>query len=76
MNSFDAVRILLTTPSRHLVARDGGRWRARVTVHASGRAPDVRADGDLVFHSDDHTVSRKPTAGVIPLRGGANAVWW
>ncbi len=61
---------------------DGGLCRmaadgtGRVTVHAAGRVPDVRADGDLVFHSDDYTVSRKTSGGVTQLRAGANAMWW
>lgn len=61
---------------------DGGLCRmaadgtGRITLHASGRVPDARADGELVFHTDDYTVSRRTPSGVTPLRPGANAVWW
>jgi hypothetical protein len=62
---------------------DGGLCRmaadgsGRTPLEATGRVPDARGDGDLVFHADDYTVSRRsPSGDVTPLRAGANAVWW
>jgi hypothetical protein len=58
------------------LCRMGADGSGRVTVQASGRVPDANADGDLLFHTDDYTVSRRTASGVAPLRAGANAVWW